>query len=596
MNAARTVRIGCAAGFWGDSESGAEQLIAKGNLDYLVFDYLAEITMSILARAKLKDPAAGYATDFVTTVMARHARAIVERGIKVVANAGGVNPMACRDALLALLAQQGVTAKVAVVLGDDLTAQVPELRAADVREMERGTPLPPKIASINAYLGARPIADALARGADIVITGRCVDSAIALGPLLHEFGWRDDQYDLLSAGTLVGHLIECGCQATGGVFTDWARVGGWDDPGFPIAECSADGTAIITKPDGTGGAVTPATVAEQMVYEIGDPASYLMPDVCCDWTGVALAAAGPDRVRVTGARGRPPGPRYKVSATYQDGFRATTSLTLAGGDAGEKARRVADAILAKCRRMLAARGLGDFSETSVEIVGTETMYGPAAAQRVAREVTLKLAVRHADRNAVDLFSREVAPAITATAPGITGFFAGRPGVVPVIRLFSCLVDKSRVPVTVDVAGVAEPVRIAPGGTLTTPEHVSLPSPTSDERRIAVPLARIAYARSGDKGDIANIGVIARRPEYVPILRDWLTEDVMAGWFAHFARGGVRRYELPGIGGFNFLLLEALGGGGTSSLRIDPQGKCFAPIALDMTLAIPESLALAHDLA
>lgn len=596
MSAPRTIRIGCAAGFWGDSESGAEQLIAKGSVDYLVFDYLAEITMSLLARAKLKDPSAGYATDFVTTVMARHARAIKARGIKVVANAGGVNPEACRDALVALLAQQGVDAKVAVVLGDDLSSQVDALRAAGVREMERDTPFPAKVASINAYLGATPIAQALGMGADIVVTGRCVDSAIALGPLMHEFGWRDDDYDLLSAGTLAGHIVECGCQATGGVFSDWRDVEGWDDPGFPIAECAGDGTMVITKPEGTGGLVSPATVAEQMIYEIGDPSAYLMPDVCCDWTQVTLRADGPNRVAVAGARGRAPGSKYKVSATYQDGFRATTSLTLAGSDAAEKARRVAAAILAKCRAMLAARGIGDFAESSVEIVGTETMYGAAATPRVAREVTLKLAVRHADRQAIDLFSREVAPAITATAPGITGFFAGRPGVVPVIRLFSCLVDKARVPVSVDMSGTRTAVAVAPGGTLRLVETHRMSAPPSSEPRVDVPLAKLAHARSGDKGDICNIGVIARQPEYVPLLRDWLTEDVVARWFAHFARGGVHRYELPGVGAFNFLLHESLGGGGTSSLRIDPQGKCFAPIALDLPVPIPESIAHAHALA
>lgn len=595
MNAARVVRIGCAAGFWGDSESGTEQLVQRGDVDYLVFDYLAEITMSLLARAKLKDPAAGYAIDFVTTVMARHAPAILRRGMKVVANAGGVNPLACRDALVALLAKLGVTAKVAVVLGDDMSDAEDTLRAEGVREMEHGTPLPPKLASVNAYLGARPIAAALARGADIVITGRCVDSAIALGPLLHEFGWRDDQYDLLSAGTLVGHLLECGCQVTGGVFSDWEAMSGWDDPGFPIAECAADGTAVITKPPGTGGAVTTATVAEQMLYEIGDPAAYLMPDVCCDWTGVTLTAEAADRVRIRGARGRAPGRAYKVSATYQDGYRATTSLTLAGGNATHKARRVADGILAKCRRMLAARDLPDYGETSVEIVGAETMYGAQATPQPPREVTLKVAVRHADRQAVDLFTREVAPAITATAPGITGFFAGRPNVVPVIRLFSFLIPKARVPVWVDLDGERTRVAIAEGGELRLREPVQPPPRASGERRVDVPLRRLAHARSGDKGDTANIGVLARRPEYVSLLRDWLTADVVHGWFAHCIRGDVRRYELPGVDGFNFLLGEALGGGGTSSLRIDPQGKCFAPILLDLALPIPESVAHAHGL-
>lgn len=599
------VRIGCAAGFWGDSDSGAQQLVQQGGLDYLVFDYLAEITMSLLARARQKNPDMGYAPDFVGLV-ARLAPQILERKIKVVANAGGVNPLACRAALLRALAADGLSARVAVVLGDDLSDRLQRPPELDTRDMDTGKPLPTAPSSINAYLGARPIAAALALGADIVITGRCVDSALVLGPLMHEFGWREDQYDLLSAGTLAGHLIECGCQVTGGVFSDWEQMQGWDNPGFPIAECHPDGSVIITKPDGTGGTVSPASVGEQLVYEIGDPAAYLMPDVTCDWTAARLAAEGPDRVCVSGARGRPPAPRYKVCATYPDGFRATTSLTIAGGDAGLKARRVAAGILDKCRRMLRERGIPDYAETSIEVIGEESMYGAHARPIRPREVMLKLAVCHADRRAVELFSREIAPAVTATAPGITGFFAGRPNIVPVIRLHSFLLDQSAVSVTIDLdehRHELDPPRRASSGNAQAGISAQPPNPAarppaclSGPRSVQVPVGRLARARSGDKGDHSNIGVLARRPEYVPILRKYLTEQVVLEYFSHFAKGRVARYELPGIDAFNFVLSQALGGGGVASLRIDPQGKCFAPILLDMELEISRDDAVEAGLA
>ncbi|MCW5770543.1 MAG: DUF1446 domain-containing protein [Rhodospirillaceae bacterium] len=588
------VRIGCASGFWGDSDGAAAQLVGAG-IDYLVFDYLAEITMSLLARARLKDPTLGYATDFVTSAMARVLREVVARKIKVVANAGGVNPLACRDALVALMAKLGVEAKVAVVLGDDVSDRMAAFRAEGIREMESGTPIPEKLTSANAYLGARPIAAALDAGADIVITGRCVDSAVVLGPLMHEFGWRDDEYDLLAAGSLLGHLVECGCMATGGVFTDWEAVEGWDEMGFPIVECFADGTAVLTKPKGTGGLVTPANVAEQMLYEIGDPRAYHLPDVVCDWTGVTLRDAGPDRVAISGARGRVPTPFYKICATHMDGYRATTSLTIAGGDAARKARRVGEAILAKSRRLLRDRNLGDYEETSIEVIGAEDMYGAAARPVRPREVMLKAAVHHRDKEGVAIFAREIAPAITATAPGITGFFAGRPGTVPVVRLFSCLVEKSAVPVEIDVAGTRRPIAIHPG----SPEQLPPPAETAPQPasgdRVAVPLNRLAHARSGDKGDMANTGADARRFEFVPLLREALTADIVARHFAHFAKGTTTRYEVPGVDAFNFVLTKALGGGGIASLRIDPQGKCFAPILLDAEVSVPRDAAERYGL-
>jgi len=270
-----TIRIGGASGFWGDSSLGAPQLVASGQIDYLVFDYLAELTMSILAGARLKKPELGYATDFVTVAMKAVLKDVIARGIRVVSNAGGVNPQGCAAALAALAQEQGVRLKIAVVGGDDVMPLIPALREAvePVRELQSGAPLPRQLLTANAYLGSEPIKAALDAGAQVVITGRCVDSAVTLGVLRHAFGWSATDYDRLAAGSLVGHILECGCQATGGLFTDWDTVPDWPHIGYPIAECRPDGSFVCTKPDGTGGLVVPAVVSEQMLYEIGDPAA-----------------------------------------------------------------------------------------------------------------------------------------------------------------------------------------------------------------------------------------------------------------------------------------------------------------------------------
>jgi hypothetical protein len=583
----RVVRVGGGAGFWGDTAEGPAQLVRAG-VDYLALDYLAEITMSILARMKAKNPALGYATDFVSHVMRPLAREIAERGVKVIANAGGVNLEACRDALQAALAEQGVELRIAIVRGDDLTDRIERLRAAGVREMFRGEPLPERLASVNAYLGAFPIAAALDAGAQVVLTGRCVDSALALGPLIHEFGWRAQDYDRLSAGTLVGHLIECGAQATGGILTDWRAVEGWDRMGFPIADCRADGTFEITKPDDTGGLVSVATVSEQMTYEVGDPAAYIVPDVVCDWRDVNVEQTGTDRVRVSGARGRAPTRTYKASATYSDGFRAAVTMMIVGREARARADAVGKAILARATRLMQAAGFARFAETSIEIIGAEASFGAHSRAQAAREVVLKIGVRHAQRGALEVFAREIYPAATAMAQSITGFAGGRPEPQPVVRLFSFLVDRAEAPAQVVIEGrTIDILDHAPndsGEPLVERRAPTAAAPSSETRR--VPLIALAYGRSGDKGDNANISVIARRPEFVDVIRAGVTPNVVREWMAHFVEGDVERFEWPGLGGFNFLLHRALGGGGVASLRHDPQGKAFAQILLDMETPVP----------
>ena len=584
MNNKQSVRIGCGAGFWGDSAEGPEQLVAKGEIDYLVLDYLAEITMSLLARARAKDPNAGYATDF-PDLIGRLAPQLKARGIRVVSNAGGVNPEACRAAIEQRLAAQGIALRVAIVTGDDLLPRAAEF--ADTREMFSGAAMPAKLWSMNAYLGAFPIAAALDAGADIVLTGRCVDSAETLGALIHEFGWKADDFDLLAAGSLAGHVIECGAQATGGIATDWRSVvGDWDRMGFPIAVCQADGRFVATKPEGTGGRVVPETVAEQIVYEIGDPAAYVLPDVCCDFREVRLREVGPDQVEVSGARGTAPTATYKVSATYQDGFRSSGTMMIGGVDAVAKAEAVAAAILKRTRRIFAERGLADYRRTDVELLGSESNWGANARRRDTRELILKLAVHHDDRAALEIFSREFIPPATAMAQGITGFAGGRPSATPLVRLFSCLVPKSAVSICIDGAPYVPPSVAFAEPRRSMPDDAMARKPEGPLR--SLPLIALAYGRSGDKGDLCNIGVLARRPEFLPLLQAQLTADAVRAYLAHFVQGRAERYALPGLQGFNFVLHEALGGGGTASLRHDPQGKLMAQILMDFPIDVPAS--------
>ncbi len=586
----KKVRIGCAAAFWGDTQTAASQLVHKGKIDYLVSDYLAEITLSIMARQKMKDPKAGYARDFVSPVMQPLLKEIKKQGIKVISNAGGLNPQACRDALLQAAEAEGVEFKIAVVQGDDLMPRQKAVRELGVSEIGSDQPLPPTVVTMNAYLGALPIVRALEAGADIVLTGRIVDSAVTLAPLMHEFGWRSDDYDRLAAGSVAGHIIECGTQCTGGNFTDWESVPGYEDMGFPIVECEASGVFTVSKPAGTGGLVTPATVGEQMLYEIGDPQSYLLPDVVCDFTNVRLEQLGENEVRVWGARGRPPSDNYKVSAIYPAGFRTTAMLMIGGIDAYRKAQRMSEAVLNKVRGLLDAAGLADFSEVSVEILGAEDTYGPHARRQDTREVLVKIAAKHAVPDALKLLVRELPQAATAMVPGITGFFGGRADVLPIPRLFSCLVPKDQVAVSVLIDGEELPVPLpAPGG-----EATVMFTPVSDERvevpdPIEVPLVQLAWARSGDKGNHANIGVMARKPEYLVFIRQALTPEAVAQWFAHVLAGKVRRFDLPASNSLNFLLTDALGGGGVNSLRVDPQGKCFGQMLLDHPIPVPRAL-------
>jgi len=443
----RTVRIANGQGFWGDNVDEPLRLLEGGPIDYLGMDYLAEVTLSIMMRQKLKNPQAGYATDFLD--FARRALPLlVEKNVKVVTNAGGLNPRACRERIFEIARALGLSGlRVGIVEGDDLLARLPALVAAghELRNMDSGAPLAPlldRVTSANAYIGAQPVAAALAQGAQIVLCGRVTDTALALGPLVHEHGWAADDWDRLAAGTVAGHILECGAQATGGNFTRFWEVPDLANVGYPIAEVAADGSFAVTKHPGTGGLVTVDTVSEQLVYEMGDPVSYITPDVTADFTSIRLAQAGPDRVAVSGIRGRPNTPFLKVSASYLDGYKASGQVTISGPRAVEKARLAAEIVW----RRLARAGVAFPEEARrVELLGAGAVLpGILAAPDDPPEVVLRLAVRDADRGKVDRFGKEIAPLVTAGPPGVTGFAGGRPKAQEVVAYWPALLAREEV--------------------------------------------------------------------------------------------------------------------------------------------------------
>jgi hypothetical protein len=456
--------------------------------------------------------------------------------------------------------------------------------------------LPEKLASINAYLGARPIADALDAGAHVVVTGRVVDSAVMLGPLMHEFGWGETDYDQLAQGSLVGHVLECGAQCTGGNFTDWHLVPDFSDMSYPIAEVSAQGEFIVAIPPGTGGMVTTATVGEQILYEIGDPANYLLPDVACDFSHVQLEQVAKDRVKVSGAKGRAPGNHYKICATYIDGYRLMSSFFMGGLRSADKARASLEAWVERTRRVFKEKGLPDYREVSIEIIGAEDTYGPHARTKDTREVMGKYGLHHDSREALTFASHEMAYLATSATPGMSGFGAGRVRPQPLMGVHSALLDKSQVPVKVQLGDqviVDRPYQTTETSAPTPRCHEPIePSGFDDGRELVeVILEKLAYARSGDKGDNANIGLIARKAEYLPVLAEQLTAQTVDDYLAHLVEGDVERFEVPGFNAFNFFLTEALGGGGTASLRVDSQGKAFGQMLLSMPVKVPATWGL-----
>ena len=585
----KSIRIGCASAFWGDTSSAAYQLINKGNLNYLVFDFLAEVTMSILARAKMKNPDMGYTPDFINQI-APHLTEIKKKNIKVISNAGGINLEACRDALKIEAEKLNIDLKIILVRGDNIIDRKQELQNMNIRDIDNGETLPDEILSMNGYLGATPIQEALANGADIVITGRCVDTALVLGPLMHEFNWGANDYNLLAAGSLAGHIIECGAQCTGGNFTDWHLVDEFENMGFPIVEVQANGNFVVSKPERTGGLVNFGTVAEQFLYEIGDPNAYILPDVVCDFSKVEIKEIGHNQVSVSGSKGLAPSETYKVSTTYQDGFRVAATLVIGGKNALKKSEIVSEAILSKTNKILDQNGIDGIKETSISILGTDSIYAPRERAVESREVVLRVMAIHDIKEALVIFSREIAQASTGMVSGVMNFLGGRPSVSPSIKLYSFLLDKSFFKIELDIDGFLTLANITSDGSHKYNESDNSKIIYEDiETDFSVPLQQLAFARSGDKGDHANIGVIARKPIYLPYIRNGLKPEIIADYFSHLLNGEINIWDVPGSSGLNILLRNSLGGGGMSSLRIDPQGKAYAQQLLEIQIPVKKEI-------
>jgi hypothetical protein len=444
----RTVRIAAGQGFWGDWLEAPVRQVQGGQIDYLMMDYLAEVTMSIMQKQKSRNPLAGYARDFVP-LMERILPDVVSKGIRVVTNAGGVNPRGCAEAVVEAARRLGLAGKVRVglVTGDDILDRLDDLLARDhaLRDLDTGRPLAEvrgKVLSANAYLGLAPIVEALDQRANVIVTGRVTDTGLTLGPLVHEFGWARDDWDRIAAGTIAGHIIECGAQSSGGnLLKDWRKVKGLENPGFPIAEASADGSFVITKHPGTGGVVNVASVSEQLVYEMGDPHNYITPDGVADFTTIRLRQSGKDRVQVSGIRGRPRTDLLKVSIAYFYGYKAVGTLVYSWPDAYDKARR-ADKVL---RGRLEALGLS-FEQVLTEYVGVDATHGPLAGPPSPdlAEVQLRVGVRAAERAPVERFTREIAPLVLTGPPSVTGFAGGRPQVEEIVAYWPALIDRTEI--------------------------------------------------------------------------------------------------------------------------------------------------------
>jgi hypothetical protein len=582
------IRIANAGGYWGDDLAQFRRQIELGPVDVVTLDFLAEITMSIMQKQRARDHKSGYARDFIGQVESA-LPLLVERGVKVITNAGGVNPLACRGTLMERIQQHGHQLEVVAVVGDDLMERLGELNATGVSldHMDDGSSfqsIRERVSSANAYFGAWPVVEALKSGAQLVVTGRCTDTGITLAPMSQAFGWGASDGDRLAAGIVAGHIIECGAQSTGGNFTDWRAVKRYEAIGYPVIEVHPDGSFVVTKQPGTGGLVSVRTVSEQLVYEMGDPRSYVTPDVVADFASARLEPAGRDRVRVWGVRGRPAPGALKVSASYFEGWKASGSLIISGPEAGAKARAFTD---------LFWKRLGlEFVETRSELVGQSACWGPLAPDREPNEVLLRLSVRDPDKTKIERFSKLVPAVILSGPPGVA-VTSGRPQAQEVVAYWPALVPrdlvKARV-VTRDGERTVEwptplldPVPPPPLPRATSPRVVGSTKP------VTVSLATLALARSGDKGDTCNIGVIARAPEIYPWLKRTLTAALVKRRFKGICNGDVERYEVPNLLALNFLLHESLGGGGTVSLRLDAQGKTLSHALLAMEVRVPKAL-------
>jgi hypothetical protein len=609
------IRIANAGGYWGDDPFALRrQVQGPLKLDYISIDFLAEITMSILQKQRQKDPKLGFAGDFITQ-LAPLLKTCKERGIKIITNAGGVNPRACADALFELARKEGVDLRVAVVEGDDIAERLPQLvkqPGCAMKNMETGEVFDgvlSRVLSANVYFGAMPVVEALKSNPDIVICGRVTDTGITLAAMIHEFGWQGNDYDKLAHGIVAGHIIECGAQATGGNFTDWKKVKSFDDVGFPIIECAADGSFVVTKHPGSGGLVSVQTVREQLLYEMGHPQSYITPDVIADFTTIALAQDGDDRVRVSGVKGRSPTDLLKVSVAYADGYKANGTLIISGPDARAKSEVFSKIMWQKLNSELTRAGLPLCRKTMTEYIGDDSTHRALAPAHAAKEVLVRFGALADEKASLQVF-RKILPSLILSGPSGVAVTGGAPAISDVVSYWPALIPQevalARVWVgevtlkSPEMRTVAQSPELAwpkTGGTSeinVAPVDLHVFKESASEKTKRLPLWAIAHARSGDKGDTANIGLIGRSPECYAWLRENVSAALVKNWFASICKGHVARYVVPNLWSLNFLLEETLDGGGTMSLCIDAQGKTLSQALLRCEMDIPLALLRSID--
>ena len=589
-----TIRIGNAGGYWGDDLSALKRQLTGGPLDYITMDFLAEITMSILQKARKANPEHGYAVDFLDQ-LDECLPIIAETKTKVITNAGGINPIELGRKIVELARKKNIQIKVGVVYGDDILPDLDELAGAGEKftNMETGeqfSEVRSRITSANVYLGAEPVVTALKAGCQIIVTGRVTDTGITLAPMIHEFGWATNDWDKIAAGVVAGHIIECGTQASGGNLSDWKSVKGFDTIGYPIIEMVASGTFVVTKHIGTGGAVTEKTVKEQLVYEMGDPANYISPEGIARFDSVQLKQAGKNRVKVWGIKGKPEPSLLKVSMSHDDGWKASGEILVCGPDVQKKAAVISRAFWKRLGLV--------YEATRTEMIGTGSIWPKALQNSDTNEILLRFSVRDQDQRKVAEFGKLLS-AIILSGPAGMAVTGGRPKPVPVVAYWPALIARTKIKakvMTLSTENAEESFEIdsSKRATVAT-EHDAEPRPKRARQQIhkgttrKVFLRDVAYARSGDKGDTCNVGVLARSPEIYDWLLRYLSQQRVKSFFKGIVHGKVIRYELDNLHGLNFLLGEALGGGGTRSLMIDPQGKTLAQALLQMQVDVPITL-------
>lgn len=585
------ITIGNSSGFWGDDPGAMLRQLTGGPLDYLTCDYLAEVSMSILRKQELRNPAKGYVQDFIKHLDIS-LETLIENGTRLITNAGGNNPYNCAKAVQELAQNRGINLKVAIIEGDQFIDRLDELiqEGNSLTHLDTHEEIHKKkelFTSANVYYGVPPLLSALKSDAQVIITGRATDSSLAMAPMIHEFGWALDDWQKMGTAMVAAHCIECGTQISGGNFTDWQLVTDWNNMGYPILEVHPNGDFYVTKHTNTGGLISSDTVKEQLVYEIADPTRYMGPDVIANLEKVRIKQVAPHKVLVTGISGMAPTSFLKASMSYHGGYKAIGSIIISGPNALDKANTFASIFWERLAL--------SFEKQSHELVGHNATHLGLAKNQDPNEILLRLHCMDNDKAKVNQFSRLIASLILSGPPGVA-VTGGRPRIQEVLAYWPSLLHKRHISLATSLVSLdGTKTKIHQGDTFLGHEEESTPIPLNQieslpwEGAQQVALIRLCLSRSGDKGNHTNLGVLARNETIYSYLLPRLTSDWIKEQFKSFGKGAVTRYELPEIHGFNFLLEDSLDGGGTLSQRIDAQGKTFASALLQLEVRLPESV-------